>query len=204
MTQKDPGTDFNPKHRILGAVILVTAAVIFVPMILNERESLETVAGVPAPVGEDQQPEQVKVVVTDLRRPAAEPTPAKPVPPPAAATPAQTEEAPKPATATAPTAKTNSSVSKPATSPEPAKTAPKVEHGWVVQVGTFANVTNAERLEAKLRQEGHAVRTERVTLDAGKAVRLQVGPFRDKALAIKAQTRIQKDIGVQGVVLAYP
>lgn len=207
MTQKDPGTDFNPKHRILGAIILVTAAVIFVPMILSEREPLDRVAVASAPTGDGQQTEQVKVVVTDLRRSATEPSAAKPAPSPEAMAPAPTKEPtkPVPATVAPPTAKaTASSDPKPTTSPEPAKTAPKLDHGWVVQVGTFSNATNAERLEEKLREQGHAVRAERISLDAGKAVRLQVGPFPDKALALKAQARIQKEIGVQGVVLAYP
>src|SRR3989344_1361412 len=29
---------FNPKHRIVGAIVLVALVVIFVPMVLNERE----------------------------------------------------------------------------------------------------------------------------------------------------------------------
>lgn len=203
MTQKDPGTDFNPRHRILGAIILVGAAVVFVPMILSEREPpAATVAPSPAVV-ESGAPE-TKIVVTDLRRPA--PEPAKPAPAPA---PRPAESGPPGAAepvkpAVAPVAKAAASSPPPATAPEPAKPAPKLDQGWMVQVGTFSNADNAERLGEKLRQQGHAVRTERVTLDSGKAVRLRVGPFRDKALALKAQAQIQKEIGVQGVVLAYP
>jgi DedD protein len=39
MTRKNgSNADFNPKHRIVGAIIVVSLAVIFVPMILDERE----------------------------------------------------------------------------------------------------------------------------------------------------------------------
>lgn len=201
MTQKDPGTDFNPRHRILGAVILVAAAVIFVPMILSEREPPPAaVAPLPA-AGEGEATEPVKVAVTDLRRPAPEPAAAAPAP---GSAPARTAEPAKPVAA-APSPANATASPAPRTPPaDPAKPAPKLDHGWVVQVGTFANASNAERLEEKLREQGHAVRAERITLDAGKAVRLRVGPFRDKALALRAQAQIQKEIGVQGVVLAYP
>jgi DedD protein len=207
MTQKDPGTEFNPRHRIIGAVILVTAAVIFVPMVLSEREAPPLSASAPtvAPI-EAQREDEVKIAVTDLRRPASDSS--APVPAPAAPAPAaRTMEAAKPAAAALAPPPAKAAAASPAKAPEkvqPPKTAPKLDQGWVVQVGTFSNTTNAERLEAKLREEGHAVRTERVTLASGKAVRLQVGPFRDKALALKAQGQIQKEIGVQGVVLAYP
>ena len=76
--------------------------------------------------------------------------------------------------------------------------------GWVVQVGTFADTANAARLESKLRSQGQAVLTERIELDGRKAVRLRVGPFAERAAALRAQQRIEKDVGVKGVVLAYP
>jgi DedD protein len=76
--------------------------------------------------------------------------------------------------------------------------------GWVVQVGTFSNAANAARLEQKLRAQRQPVLTERVDVNGTSAVRLRVGPFRDRAAALKARERINKDVGVKGVVLAYP
>ena len=51
--RKEAEDDFNPRHRIVGAVILVALAVIFLPMLLSDRPS-ETgnsgvVSGGPAP-----------------------------------------------------------------------------------------------------------------------------------------------------------
>jgi len=69
----------------------------------------------------------------------------------------------------------------------------------------FNNADNAARLEEKLKAQGHNVSADNITLDGGaKAVRLRVGPFHDRPLALKAQARIQQEVGVQGVVLAYP
>jgi len=185
--QKD-SRDFDPKHRIIGAVIVVSLAVIFVPLILDRREApseLASGAASPAAAGDS------KVVVTPVRPEAAkEPAKAESPPPLTARVP---ESAPlAPAVVSKPAVKTV----------EPKAAAAKA--GWVVQVGTFSSATNASRLEEQLKKHGHAVKTERVTKDSGDVTRLRVGPFRDKALALKAQTQIEKQIGVHGVVLAYP
>lgn len=208
MSQKDP-TDFDPKHRILGAVIVVSLAVIFVPMILN-RHSAPPSGAAQIPPG-PAEPE-TKIVVTPItpRAPAApapqyavsrEPVPASP---PVAKQAAAAVAAPV----------HESAVPKPAATPKPApvKVSAKptesrpadIKAGWVVQVGTFSNTANASRLEEQLKKHGHPVSVERVNLASGKASRLRVGPFRDKAQAVKAQGQIQKETGVQGVVLAYP
>jgi len=55
-----------------------------------------------------------------------------------------------------------------------------------------------------LRAQGQPVLSERVSLGGNNAVRLRVGPLRDRAAALKARERINKDVGVKGVVLAYP
>jgi len=48
------------------------------------------------------------------------------------------------------------------------------------------------------------VHVETVTLAGKKALRLRVGPFRDKEQAAKAQAQIRKELHVQGVVQSYP
>jgi len=213
MTPKDP-SDFDPKHRIIGAVIIVSLAVIFVPMILDRRSAPETpnVSEIPAPTSTPDN----KVVVTPVPPPEPKASAAvvevEPPKPSAASEPPKSASAPqtpkvagdKPAAPADKTASKNASAApaKPTAKPEP-KPAP-VKSGWVVQVGTFANAANATRLEEQLKKHGHAVSRERIASNGGNALRLRVGPFKDKTLAIKAQGQIQKETGVQGVVLAYP
>jgi DedD protein len=212
MTQRDSGQSFDPKHRIIGAVVIVALAVVLVPMILGEREPpLESSAESPAkPAGitasaAGQTPDADTKVAVTVVTPAVKsktPKPDAPAVPVAAAPVAPaTEPAKEPPQESIKTAAT-----KPVTvAKAPAKVpAAPVTNGWVVQVGTFSNADNATRVEEKLRALGQTVRAERVTLDNGKAVRVRVGPFADKVAALKAQDRIQKETGIKVVVLAYP
>jgi len=204
MTQRESGQDFDPKHRIVGAIIVVALAVIFIPMILSDRESsTERPDAQPiAPDNSSVEPPN-KVAVTKLTPPAAADDATKRAP-------AETSSADK-APAANPTAE-NAEAKSPTATPKTAtasassrKTDAKPPSGgWVVQVGTFSNTSNASRLEQKLRAEGQPVLTERVDVGGSSAVRLRVGPFRDRAAALKARERINKDVGVKGVVLAYP
>jgi DedD protein len=187
----DARPEFNPKHRIVGAIVLVALVVIFVPMILSEREPPVEIKGereIPA----STTPSETKVLVTPV--PAAE------------IKPKERSEAAQPVTPVETQAKTDSKpVAAKKPEPLPAKTAKpeaetKIEDGWMVQVGTFSNTQNAVRLRDKLKRLGHSVHTETVTINGKKALRLRVGPFADRAKADKAQAQIRKETGVAGVV----
>lgn len=238
MTQRDPGsTHFDPKHRIIGAVVIVALAVIFLPLILKNREPVpaeNNAAPVAAgSVETDQNKVAVTVVTPPIRATETATTAVVPQAPPAISTPvanppvAALAETPKPAPAPASTASSAmptpaKSAPTPASSPapvpkgasapatakpvstKPAASTKPVSHGWVVQVGTFASTTNAARVQDKLRSLGQPVQSEQVSLQGGKAVRVRVGPFRERAGAVKAQERIQKETGMKVVVLAYP
>jgi len=183
MTQRDP-SEFNPKHRVLGAIVVVSLAVIFVPMILDRRDAPAD-GNTPPPA----QTGATKVVVTPVR-----PEPRQETPKAETATVAP----PAPASLTTP-----APGAKPAAKPADAKPS-EPKPGWAVQVGTFSNTANAARIEEQLKKNGHAVKVERVAFNGGNAVRIRVGPFRDKALATKAQGQIQKQTGVAGAVVSYP
>ena len=197
MKQKDSGQDFDPKHRIIGAIVVVALAVILIPMILGEREP-PPAPSVPQTLAPEAAPnEEKKVAITQVTtspvRGQVEKAPELPPAPVPKQEPVKPVAEAKPVEAKAPAAKAQS----PAESPRPSS-------GWVVQVGTFSNSANATRLERKLRAQGQPVLAERITLAGNKAVRLRVGPFPDRVSATKTQERIQKDLGVKGVVLSYP
>jgi DedD protein len=188
---------FDPKHRIVGAIVLVVLVVIFVPMILSERQPPAELKGerdMPVPAATIE----TKVMVTPV--PAAEIKPKE-----------STDASPRSAAATEEKPRTEAKAATPAEKPSVAKKpepAPavkppadnKLENGWMVQVGTFSNTNNAVRLRDKLKRLGHSVHTETVTLSGKKALRLRVGPFADRAKADKAQAQIRKETGVAGVV----
>lgn len=174
----------NLKHRIIGAVILVSLAVIFLPMIFSEREP----------------PAELKAI-SDIPGKGAEPDVA-PVPPSTTApAPVVEPSVPekKPTTETKPPA--------PVVSKVPAKTTPAATtpaKGWAVQVGVFANAANAAKLADKLKGQGYRVILENIAQGSEKRVRLRVGPFADKAAAQQAQAKIQKTNGIAGAIQAYP
>lgn len=183
MTRKDSAPDFDPRHRILGAIVVIGLAVVAIPMVLSEAPPA---GGPAAPRVAIEEPEQVHRVVVTPVAPLTAGTKAPAAPAPAASAP---EPEPEP-------------VAPRAAAAAPAAAAP--ESGWVVQVGTFANEANARRLEQKLQAGGESTLTERVRLDSGEAVRLRVGPFAEREAAQQALARIRKEVGLKGVVLAYP
>jgi len=216
--RKETEDEFNPRHRIVGAVVLVALAVIFLPLLLSDRPSetgdSRVAPGGPAP--------ETRIVVT-------------PVPPPGDKAPsipslAATEKAPEKTSSVAktvvvpvePTTEIPAAVkapampeprqpeAKPAPEPKPAseskkstaaaKLAASVERGWLVQVGAFSQMENARRLHAKLSQKGYTALLDPPNPQKGKTVRVEVGPYKDEAAARAAQARIQNEFGIKGVV----
>lgn len=200
----DARPEFDPKYRIVGAIVLVALVVIFVPMVLDESEPPPELKNDRRAPARAEIPD-TRVVVTPVPgaeiKPPENPEIAQAVPPsevkpePEIAKPAEPAE--KPVTA-----------KKPETAPaleKPAKTAAvanKTVNGWTVQVGTFSNLQNAQRLRDQLKGLGHAVHTQSITIGGKKFMRLRVGPFADRAKADRAQAQIRKETGVAGVVQA--
>ncbi len=214
MTNPDGRTDFNPKHRIIGAIILVSLAVIFVPMILDERAppaDLSDVSTIPREGGQADTRVAVSAVPREpsggagaIGTAVVENTPVKTADKPKTqeAKPAKQEQS-APAKHEAVVAKPDPKKSTVTASAQKTAGVP-AGSGWMIQVGTFASASNALRLEEKLKKQGHPVSVEKVALENGKGMRLRVGPYREKELALRAQAQIQKETGLQGRVLAYP
>lgn len=208
MADKDDARlEFNPKHRIVGAIVIVALAVIFLPLILEERAPPPDIRGsgeIPAPDEASKTKVVVSVVGADAKNKTSSETAAKPDTKPAATEKPATPVKP-PAAPIVPAKKPEAAPAKEKAKEKPAKApANKPANGWIVQVGTFSNFDNAGRLREKLKSHGHPVQAENVSRDGTKAMRLYVGPFRAKPEALKAKAQIEKESGLQGVVRAYP
>jgi DedD protein len=194
----DDGGDFNPKHRIVGAIIVVSLAVIVLPMILSDEPGQPAASRV-SDISEIPQLETkvLRLPTTSLAEQAVTDTQVT-----TTTTTVETGSTKKPE-------KSNTTITARATQIE--QTEPKssanetstASRGWVVQVGTFSNDDNARRLRDKLKKHGFLVKLVDVKLKGEKAVRVRVGPYRQKRVAEKAQTQIRQKVGVEGVVLAY-
>lgn len=208
MNKENESRGFNPKQRIIGAVILVVVAIVVVPLVLNKREP-------PA----DADAPTAQTVITDLPPPGSDVAPAPAFPPlePGPESAFQTPSAPA-ATGTlsadAPRANTPD-LSAPATPAAPETTVSKptpkdltresspVAKGWYVQVGTFSNPSNAEQLAARLKKADFKVVVDRVQSGRSTVVRVRVGPYTKEAQAKSGQTRVHKAVGIKGLVRHY-
>jgi DedD protein len=216
--RKEAEDDFNPRHRIVGAVVLVALAVIFLPMLLSDRPS-ETDESRVAPGGSVP---ETRIVVTPVPLPGDKATsiPKLAAPekaPEKASTVAKTVVVPVEPTSEVPAVVNAPAIpesrqpeAKPVPEPKPvsesrkstvtAKPAASVEKGWLVQVGAFSQLDNARRLHERLSQKGYAAMLDPPNPEKGKTVRVEVGPYKDAAAAKAAQARIQSEFGIKGVV----
>ncbi|MFQ5936027.1 MAG: SPOR domain-containing protein [Acidiferrobacterales bacterium] len=219
--------DYSPKHRILGAVVIVSLAVIFLPLILSEEQTPppaktalskipaaeSKVFRMPASAISKSESESVELssnarTLTGSKRSqvnAQKPTQQS-------ITESQRKKAPSTsqghASAGSQTKGEDASskrrdITTIASSKKQTDTNAQTQ-GWIVQVGTFSNKENAQRLRDRLQQDGFLVNLQNVELKGRKAVRVRVGPYRQKHVAVEARSRIEKEVGLEGVVLVYP
>ena len=73
---------------------------------------------------------------------------------------------------------------------------------WVVQVGSFSNVANAENLVAALRKEGMSAYQENITTSGSSIYRVRIGPFLQREEAIRTERRVREDRSLNGVVMS--
>lgn len=179
------------RRRLIGAIVLVTAIVVVLPMVLDTepKPSGEEVAvKIPSPSSGTFSPK----LATDL--PAPKPAPE--------AAPLQAKEE-KPAPPVRPAPKP---VPKPAP-PKPAKTEPvkppvqaaskPASPKYVIQVIALADADKAKQLQEKIAAAGVRSYTEVVKTVKGDVTRVRAGPFEDRKAAEKAQAQL-KAIGLSG------
>jgi len=196
------------KERIIGAAVLVLVVVLVVPVFLDgpPEEADIVTERVPLPGQSDQETRTVvlerdrstPVPTNGSAQPAAaqsvvesEPAAAQPVAGPA---PAMTRPAPQPVPQTPPADEPE---------PEPEAANQSATGMWAVQLGSFSNQQNAERLAADLRKQNHAAFLSQVATANGLLYRVRIGPQKDRASAeaVAAQLRAE---GHDVKVLPHP
>lgn len=190
----DNTQEFEPRHRIVGAIVLVTVGVALFSLLLDEQprtrdESVEPPADPHSRIVVTQLPSPVQHPAAVVESPPEVP-PAAPSAP--AANPADVVEpppAPRP-------------VPKPALRPTPKPDAVAPIGKYLVQVGTFSEAANAHKLRTRLLKYKYHVSLKTVQLDKGRAVRVLVGPYASKAKARNALDTIRRRTGLRGVVVS--
>lgn len=184
------------KQRIVGAIVLVALAVIFIPMLLSgDRDGDMSIveSNIPA------KPEHVDRVKTlDIEPPAA-PPPAEPI------RRSPVDEHTPPAPETAPSTDTGEDVAKTDSRSETQVDEPGVDNkAWAVQVGSFRKQSNALGLREKLRDQGYSTFVEKVSTDNGPIYRVRVGPEVLRGKAEELQQELQAKLKLEGLVVAHP
>jgi len=198
--------DLSLKQRLLGAVVLIALAIIFVPMFLSRpapQQTSETVnlAIPPAPDREFQN----RVLPIDATQDASKNAGETVTNPPLATveTPPRPAEiaqptSPTPSPAPAPeTPKPEASTAAPAASapsPKAAESEPgRAANGrFYVHLGIYAETKNADDLVGALKQGGYPAFAEASEFQGKPAQRVRVGPYEDRAAAEAARLRIKQ------------
>ena len=193
------------KERIIGAVVLVVFAVLVVPIFLDGPPADgEVVTERVLLPGQEDQKTQTVVLDRDREDPvpaaaaeAGKPEPEKPEP----AVQEPVREAPQPVVSRQ--AEPEQVPAEPR--PEPATTQPAASSTgmWAVQLGSFSNKDNAEKLAADLRKQGYAAFLSQLTTDKGLLHRVRIGPQKDRASAEAMAARLAK-VGHKGQVVPHP
>lgn len=200
------------KERIIGAAILVLFVVLVVPVFLDgppaDGEIVSERVLLPGQDGEDTKtvvldrersaplPAASKVtesVAADDQTPEPKPVQAKPVPKPLVAQ--TTPVVAKPVE--------QKPVEKQAVAPPPKPANTSSTGMWAVQLGSFSNKENAEKLAADLRKQGYAAFLSQLTTSSGTLHRVRIGPQKDREAAETMAARLAK-ANHKGQVLPHP
>jgi DedD protein len=194
------------KERIIGAAILVLFVVLVVPIFLDgPPDEAEIVSERVLLPGQDTQ--NTQTVVLDRNR--TEPVPAAgnaTASPQAATTPKSEPREKPPAQATPIVEKKPEPAPKAVTAKkEPvSETSVASETGmWAVQLGSFSNKENAEKLAADLRKQGYAAFLSQLATGSGQLHRVRIGPQKDRQSAEEIASRLLK-AGHEGQVVPHP
>ncbi|WP_323613892.1 SPOR domain-containing protein [Pseudomonas putida] len=210
--------DKGMKQRMVGALVLVALAVIFLPMLFTREDEMRQVrveapqapampslpevkvepVAVPEPQPLPQEPQQAPVVVNESSAPVA--TPSQPITP---SPQTQAQVQPKPQ-APAPASKAQvQSAATPA--PAASATAPSkidvngLPVSWSIQLASLSNRAGAENLQKTLRSQGYNAYIR----SAGGMNRVYVGPLIERAEAERLRDAINRQQKLKGFVIRF-
>ena len=197
------------KQRLIGAIVLVSLAVIFIPIILEGPDDEWTPRSHSIP----DKPQMDYRADMDLELPPETPVVNETIAMEAISQ-GQVESEPPPVVEAVKT------TAVPVKAPEPVKTAPQPSppvkpvvpaapktqalKGWYVQVGSFGQEMNARGLRDRLAATGFPVQLQDVELGKKHAYRVLVGPSPSRTEAEKLAERLKSGQHLKGMVIEYP
>ena len=186
------------RRRLVGAVALVTALVIILPMLLESSPDPRAGSLELRIPDKDKAGAFSSQMVVAESAPEIGPEPSEGMPQDAA----QAQSASSPASAVPPVqAKSAPAKSEPVKTakPEPARKTEEHKAGFAVQVGAFSHAAAAKELLDKLRKQGWHAYTEK----AGETIRVRVGPYPARGAAEQALRKLETQ-GLQPEIVGEP
>ncbi len=215
--------EYELKHRLVGAIILVAAAVLVIPALLSGpglegRDNLQNPAGeassesriVPLDLGEIQpasgeggddglplasveDKQPVRLDLTEKNTDGITQTESRAEPDQAEAVP---DEPARPALVM-----TRIPDSPGEQIEVAAKTDAQGQERWVVRVGTFSKPVNADRTAALLAENGYEPNKTSVSTSQGSSTRVWLGPYDKRKTADEVSNRLKDLVGEKGYVI---
>lgn len=196
--------DRSLKERIIGAVVLVVFAVMVVPVFLDgpstKTEIITESVSLP---GQNGQTRKIQTIVLERDR-------TEPVPVSVSGNTSGADN--KPAVIHV---KKDQPVAARSLGTGPVKSEPKAAGNtklvqaisptgmWAVQLGSFSNQANADRLAADLRQQGFAAFLSQLQTESGPLHRVRIGPQKNREGAEAIAAKLNS-AGHKGQVVTYP
>ena len=198
--------DRNLKERIIGAAVLVIFVVLVVPVFLDgSPQNGEVISErVALPGQADEQKLQTIVLPRDRKQPVPVAASNKSVDQQAAREEPRAKSTEGAASTETPPASAPAPEPRQQTPPPTVVNATNSSTGmWAVQLGSFSNKQNAEKLAAELRKQGFAAFLSQVTIASGPLHRVRIGPQKDRDSAVAMAGRLER-AGHPGQVVPHP
>ena len=196
--------DRSLKERIIGAVVLVVFAVMVVPVFLDgPSTTTEIITESVSLPGQNGQTRKSQTIVLERDRTEPEPVPVSANTSGVDSKPAVTD------------AEKDQPVVDKSLGTVPAKSQPKAAGNtklvqaisptgmWAVQLGSFSNQANADRLAADLRKQGFAAFLSQLQTESGALHRVRIGPQKNREGAEATAAKLNS-AGHKGQVVTHP
>ncbi|MFT6625316.1 MAG: DedD protein [Cycloclasticus sp.] len=166
------------KQRLIGATIIISLAVIFVPMLIGHQPTESDVITIDIPEEPSDLDSKILALPEQENEVLAEVSISK---------------------------ETGVKVSKPAIPKPPEVKTVEGVTAWVVQVGSFSEQKNADNLANKLKMAGYVAFVEQTEGKIGEVYRVRVGPelSKEKADAVATQLQTEEKLP-NAIVVHYP
>lgn len=204
------------KQRLIGAIVIISLAVIFIPMILEgpDDELSPRTQDMPPPPTIDYQAEVELPVPAESPEPAESPAAAvtepevSAIPEPSAPQPeAVTSQAEAPVKQPEPVE--SAKTIKPAVVKQPPPKAPPktttgpaiIQGAWILQAGSFSQQANALSLRDRLKKSGYQASVQDSKGAEGHVYRVLIGPVNDRQAAEKLRDKLVREQKLTAMVL---